>query len=41
MVYGVGAYGEKSAQRVLEIFYQEIDKNMAFWRRPDINGIDK
>ncbi|MDE5039689.1 alpha-hydroxy-acid oxidizing protein, partial [Francisella tularensis subsp. holarctica] len=29
MVYGLGANGEQGAYRVLEIFYQEMDKTMA------------
>ena len=41
MVYGVSAYGEKGAQRILEIFYQEMDKTMALCGHIDINNIDK
>lgn len=41
MVYGLGAYGEKGAQRVLEIFYEEMDKTMAFCGHTDINNVDK
>ncbi|MFC4892914.1 L-lactate dehydrogenase [Pseudofrancisella aestuarii] len=39
--YGIGAYGEKGAQRVLEIFYQEMDKTMAFCGHTDINQVNK
>lgn len=41
MVYGLGAYGEKGAQRVLEIFYEEMDKTMAFCGHTDINEVDR
>ncbi|AFJ42758.1 alpha-hydroxy acid oxidase [Francisella orientalis] len=41
MVYGLGAYGEQGAHRVLEIFYQEMDKTMAFCGFTDINNVDK
>ncbi|MED7819823.1 MULTISPECIES: alpha-hydroxy acid oxidase [unclassified Francisella] len=41
MVYGVGAYGEKGAYRVLEIFYEEMDKTMAFCGHSNINNVDK
>ena len=39
--YGIGAYGEKGAQRVLEILYQEMDKTMAFCGHTDINNVNK
>ncbi|MBK2109623.1 alpha-hydroxy acid oxidase [Francisella tularensis] len=41
MVYGLGAYGEQGAYRVLEIFYQEMDKTMAFCGHTNINNVDK
>lgn len=41
MVYGVGAYGEKGVQRVLEVFYEEMDKTMAFCGHTDINEVDR
>lgn len=41
MIYGIGAYGEKGARRVLEIFYQEMDKTMAFCGHTDINQVNK
>lgn len=41
MVYGLGAYGEKGAQRVLEIFYEEMDKTMSFCGHTDINKVDR
>jgi len=41
MVYGIGAYGEKGAERVLEIFYEEMDKTMAFCGHTDVNNVDR
>lgn len=32
---------KKGAQRVLEIFYEEIDKTMAFCGHTDINEVDR
>ncbi|AXA32952.1 alpha-hydroxy acid oxidase [Francisella adeliensis] len=41
MIYGLGAYGERGAQRVLEIFYEEMDKTMAFCGHTDVNEVDR
>ncbi|GAB4224124.1 MAG: alpha-hydroxy acid oxidase [Francisella sp.] len=41
IVYGLGAYGKHGVRKVLEIFYREMDKTMAFCGFTDINKVDR